>query len=150
MLGLLTSPKTLKEEPVDPVRVLLADDHAEFLEATTRLLEPEFIIVQTVGDGQALLEEAARLEPEVVVLDISMPVLNGIQAARRLKAAGSRAKIIFLTVHQHPDYVDAALATGAQGYVVKCRLASDLLLALREVLAGRLFVSPSNSQERQV
>jgi len=125
------------------IRVLVADDHEAFLAATARLLEAEYDVVKTVGDGQALIDEAARLGPEVLVLDISMPVLNGIEAARQLKAAGSRAKVVFLTVHEHPDYVRAALAAGAQGYVVKCRLASDLLLALREALAGRCFVSPS-------
>ena len=123
-------------------RVLLADDYEDFLVVTAQLLEPEFDVVQTVGDGQALLAAAARLDPDVVVLDISMPVLNGLEAARQLKAKASRAKIVFLTVHRDPDYIRAALAAGALGYVVKCRLASDLLLALREVLAGRSFVSP--------
>jgi DNA-binding NarL/FixJ family response regulator len=124
---------------------VLADDHATCLETTTRLLEPEFAVVKTVGDGQSLIDEAARLDPDVLVLDISMPVLNGMEAARRLKAAGSRAKIVFLTVHADSDYVRAALAAGALGYVVKCDLASDLPLALREALAGRSFVSPSIS-----
>lgn len=107
-----------------------------------RLLEPEFEVVQTVGNGQALLAAAARLKPDIVVLDISMPVLDGIEAARRLQAADSKAKLVFLTVHQDPDYVRAARAAGAQGYVVKCGLASGLLPALREALAGRSFVSP--------
>jgi DNA-binding NarL/FixJ family response regulator len=129
-------------EPLERVRVLLADDHPEFLRATVCLLEPEFEVVGTVGDGQTLLDEAARQEPDLLVLDISMPVLNGIEAARRLKAVGSRAKIVFLTVHEDPDYVRAALAVGAQGYVVKSRLACDLPLASREALAGRSFVSP--------
>lgn len=84
-----------------------------------------------------------------MVLDISMPVLNGIEAARQLKAAGAWAKVVFLTVHRDLDYVLAALAAGAQGYVVKSRPASDLLLALREALAGRSFVSPSISPERE-
>jgi DNA-binding NarL/FixJ family response regulator len=90
-----------------------------------------------------LLEEAARLEPDVLVVDISMPVLNGIEAVRQLRAAGSRAKIVFLTVHQDAAYVHAAVAAGANGYVAKCHLATDLCLALREALAGRSFVSPS-------
>jgi DNA-binding NarL/FixJ family response regulator len=132
---------------LDRARVLLADDHKNFLAAATRLLQPEFEVVKTVGDGQVLLEEAARLEPDIVVLDISMPVLNGIEAARQLRAAGSRAKIVFLTVHQDPEYVQAAIAAGAEGYVVKCQLATDLLPALREALAGRLFISPALSFE---
>jgi DNA-binding NarL/FixJ family response regulator len=130
---------------LDRVRVLLADDHEDFLAVVTRLLEPEFDVVKTVGNGQELIDEVARLEPDALVLDISMPGLNGIEAARRLKAAGCRARVVFLTVHGDPDYVLAALEAGAQGYVVKCQLASDLLLALREVLAGRSFVSPSVS-----
>jgi DNA-binding NarL/FixJ family response regulator len=81
------------------------------------------------------------------VLDISMPLLSGLEAARHLQAAGSPAKIIFLTVHDDPDYVRAALATGALGYVVKCRLASDLLRAMRAALAGLSFVSPTVALE---
>ena len=128
--------------------VLLADDQEEFLAVERRLLEPEFEVVETVRDGQAAVEAAIRLAPDVLVLDISMPVLDGIAAARSLRAAGSRAKIVFLTVHGDPDYVRAALAAGALGYVVKCRLASDLVPALRDALAGRPFVSPSIPQER--
>src|SRR4030095_7484924 len=107
-----------------------------------RHLEGHFHVVEAVGDGQALLDQAARLDPDIVVLDISMPVLNGIEAARRLRAAGSPARIILLTMHADPDFVRAALATGARGYVVKSRLVSDLLLSIREALAGRRFVSP--------
>jgi DNA-binding NarL/FixJ family response regulator len=121
----------------------LADDHAESRRVVARVLGSEYEVVAAVGDGQATLDEAARLEPEILVLDISMPVLNGLETARRLKAAGSNSKVVFLTMHQDPDCVRAALATGAQGYVVKCRLVSDLPLALREALAGRSFVSPS-------
>lgn len=128
---------------MDRVSVLLADDHGEFLATTVRELESHFDVVEAVGDGQSLLTQAARLEPDVVVLDISMPVLNGIEAARKLKAAGSTAKVVFLTMHADPDYVHAALATGALGYVIKSRLATDLLLSIREALAGRRFVSPS-------
>ena len=92
-----------------------------------------------------MIDEAAKLAPDVIVLDISMPKLNGIEAARQLKATGSRAKIVFLTVHEDMDYVRGALAAGAHGYVVKPRLASDLLPALREVLASGWFVSPTLS-----
>ena len=125
------------------VRVLLADDHQSFLAVATRLLQPEFEVVMTVGDGEALIVEAATLAPDVIVLDISMPKLNGIEAARRLNAAGCTAKIVFLTVHEDLDYVRGALAAGAHGYVLKPRLASDLLLALREVMANGSFVSPT-------
>jgi DNA-binding NarL/FixJ family response regulator len=132
---------------LDRARIILADDHEDFLAVATRLLEPEFIVIKTVADGQALLDEAVRLEPDVLVIDISMPVLDGLAAARQLKAAGSRAKIVFLTLHQDPDYVHAARATGALGYVVKCRLVADLPRALREALAGRSFVSPAIDAE---
>jgi len=127
------------------VRVLLADDHPSFLAVAKRLLEPEFEVVKTVRNGEALIDEAAKLTPDVIVLDISMPKLNGIEAARQLKAAGSTAKIVFLTVHEDLDYVRGALAAGAHGYVIKPRLASDLLPALREVLASGRFVSPTIS-----
>ena len=126
---------------MDRVSVLLADDHEEFLGVVARHLEPHFDVIRTVGNGQAMLDEATRLKPDVVVLDISMPVLNGLEAARKLKATGSRAKIVFLTVHADQDYVRAALGAGAVGYVLKSELASDLLPCLREALLGRSYVS---------
>jgi DNA-binding NarL/FixJ family response regulator len=122
--------------------VLLADDHEEFLPVVRRLLEPEFEVVETVRDGVAAIEAIARLGPDILVLDLSMPLMDGIEVARSLRASGARAKIIFLTVHGDSDYARVALAIGASGYVVKYRLASDLLPALRESLAGRIFVSP--------
>lgn len=128
---------------IDRPSIVLADDHEEFLAAVVRHLEPHFDIVRTVGDGQMLLDAAARLAPDVIVLDISMPVMNGIEAARRLKAAGSPAKIVFLTVHADQDYVRAALGSGALGYVLKSELASDLLPCLREALLDHSYVSPS-------
>ena len=124
-------------------RVLLADDHAEFLGVVARHLEPHFDVIRTVGNGQAMLDEAARLEPDLVVLDISMPVLNGIEAARKLRATGSRSKIVFLTVHADRDYVRAALGAGAVGYVLKSELASDLLPCLRQADIASPFVSPA-------
>ncbi len=127
---------------MDQPRVLLADDHPDFLAVAARLLEGQFAVVQTVGDGESALREAARLRPEVVILDITMPGLNGIEAARRLTAEGDAPAIVFLTVHSDPDYVRAAQAAGALGYVVKSHIASDLLPGLREALAGRSFVSP--------
>ena len=102
-------------------------------------------MVGAVGDGQALLDAAAALDPDVVILDISMPVLDGIKAAERLQETGCRAAIVFLTVHDEANFARAALATGALGYVVKPRLVSDLLVAITEALAGRTFVSPSDA-----
>ncbi len=132
------------------LRVLLADGHQDFLTVTTCLLEPEFDVVKAVGDGKALIAAVAELDPDVAVLDISMPVLNGIQAARQLAAAACRARIVFLTVHRDPDYLHVALGAGALGYVVKSRLAADLLPALRNVLAGRPFTSPGVLVEQEV
>jgi len=131
------------EEYLSRARVLLVDDHEEFLVVEARLLEAEFDVVTTARSGQVALEEAARLAPDVLILDISMPGLSGIEAARHLRAAGSLVKIVFLTVHSDPDYVRAGLEAGATAYVVKSRLAADLIPALREALAGRSFVSPS-------
>ncbi len=124
-------------------RVLLADDHLMMREKVTRMLESEFDIIGAVTNGQALLKEATELDPDIVILDITMPGLSGIETARRLRETGSHAKIVFLTVHEDPDFIREALATGALGYVVKPRLASDLLVAMREALEGRSFVSPS-------
>ena len=127
--------------------VLLADDHPQFLGVVARHLEPYFDVVRAVGSGQAMLDEAARLEPDVVVLDISMPGLNGIEAARKLKATGSRAKVVFLTVYADRDFVRAALGVGAVGYVLKSELASDLLTCLRHADAASPFVSPAIAWE---
>ena len=133
----------LQEENLARIRILLADDKQDFLAVAAQLLEAEFDIAKTVGDGQAMIDQVSKLNPDVLVLDISMPVLNGIAAARRLREEGFAGSIVFLTVHGDAEYVRAALAAGALGYVIKSRLASDLLLALHEVLSGRQFISPS-------
>ena len=127
---------------MDRIRVLLADDHKAMLDRIAGLLATEFNVVGAVTDGQQALDAAMELEPDVLVLDISMPVLNGIETARRLKEAGIEARIVFLTVHDDPDYAREALETGALGYVIKSCIASDLLAAINEVYAGRTFVSP--------
>jgi DNA-binding NarL/FixJ family response regulator len=124
-------------------RLLLAEDHAAVRNVAVRLLEQEFEVVGTAGDGQALIEAAARMLPEVLVVDISMPVLNGIEATHRLRETGSTTRVVFLTAYEDIDYVHAALAAGALGYVVKSRMNTDLCLAIKEALAGRSFVSPS-------
>ena len=124
------------------VRILLADDHREMLESVVHLLQSEFEVVGAVNDGQTLLEAASKLRPDVVVLDISMPVMNGLEAVDRLKEAGSKAKVVFLTVHEDPDFVHESLAKGALCYVVKPRLTSDLVPAIKEALANRSFLSP--------
>jgi len=128
---------------VKRARILLADDHDEMRDRVKRHLEHEFEVLDSVEDGFALLEAAARLQPDVCLLDISMPILNGIETATRLKQAGSTAKVVFLTIHEDVDFLRAALRTGALGYVIKRRMVSDLRLAIREALAGRRFISTS-------
>ncbi len=125
------------------IRVLIADDHGHMLDTVALLLVSEFDVVGTVTNGKALLSAAERLKPDVVIVDISMPILNGIEAVRRLMESGTQAQVVFLTVHESSDYVRAALATGARGYVVKSRLAADLGVAIKAVHAGRLYLSPS-------
>lgn len=123
-------------------RILLADDHKDIREKVMQQLEPEFEVVGAVEDGNALMEAASQMQPDVCIVDISMPIMSGIQAVTQMKANGSTVKIVFLTVHEDPDFLQAALDTGALGYVVKSRVASDLSPAIRAAIAGRLFVSP--------
>jgi len=130
------------EDLTKQVRILLADDHGEMLTRVVHLLQDEFEVVGAVNDGQALIEAAAKLRPDVVILDISMPIMNGLEAAHRLKEAGSEAKVVFLTVHEEPEFLHESLAKGALCYVVKPRLCSDLVPAIKEALANRAFTSP--------
>lgn len=124
------------------VRILLADDSPSMLQAARLILEPEFQIVGTVDDGEAVLEAMQSLEPDVLILDISMGLMNGLEAARLLTRTGSKAKIVFLTVHKDQEFVEEAFSAGAMGYVIKPRLGTDLLIAVREALMGHTFVSP--------
>lgn len=129
------------------VRIILADDHPKVLETVVKLLEPLYEIVGTVGDGESLVAAATKLKPDLLITDITMPVLNGIEAAQQLNEAGCTAKIVFLTIHNDPDYIRACLATGALGYVVKACILRDLTHAVREALAGRIFISSRNEQD---
>jgi DNA-binding NarL/FixJ family response regulator len=121
--------------------ILLADDHPGFPEMVERLLRPKFEVVGKVVDGQSLFEAAIKLKPDVIVTDISMPVLDGITTAGRLKESGCASRIVFLTVHSDPDFARACLATGAFGYVVKSRIDTELVTAICDALAGQLFIS---------
>lgn len=121
--------------------MILADDHPHFSELLESLLSPGFEIVMKVGDGRALMEAALRLKPDLILTDISMPVLNGIDAVDELRKMGCSTKVIFVTVHSEAEFVRSCLATGALGYIVKPRVAVDLLPAIRQVLAGYVFVS---------
>ncbi len=123
-------------------RVLLADDHAILLEAFASLLEPVCDVVGTVCDGRALLEAVPRLKPDVVVLDISMPLLNGMVAGQQLKKLAPETKLIYLTVNEDPILVSEAFRSGASGYILKKSAASELFEAIKLVMRGRKYVTP--------
>jgi DNA-binding NarL/FixJ family response regulator len=126
-------------------RVVVADDHRAMLDTLVRLLASEFDVVAAVTDGLSAVREAERHEPDLVVLDIAMPGLNGMAAAARLKEHGSSARIVFVTNLREREFVQKSLALGEVGFVVKDRLVADLLPAIRQVLAGERFVSTSVS-----
>ena len=122
--------------------MLLADDHPSLLEVVRSLLKTtDLDVVESVDNGEALFDSAMRLQPEVIVTDISMPRLNGFEAVERLRESGCSSRIVFLTVQSDPDFVAAALNTGAFGYVIKPLIVTDLLFAIQEAVAGRVFVS---------
>jgi DNA-binding NarL/FixJ family response regulator len=123
-------------------RVLLADDHTMILAGLRSLMESDFDLVGTVEDGRALLEAAARLKPDIIMLDISMPLLNGIEAARQLRKIVPQSKIIFLTMHGDIGYVKEAFRVGASGYLIKRSAASELATAIHEVMKGHTYVTP--------
>lgn len=122
--------------------MLLADDHSAFLERTAALLKPQFEIVGTVADGTALVSEALRLRPDVIVTDITMHGLTGIDAAHRLRQSASSARIVFLTIHSEEQFVEACRAEGALGYVVKTYMKAHLIPAIQAALTGAAYVSP--------
>ena len=124
-------------------RVLLADDHTLLLEAFEKLLEPDYTVVGAVSDGRALLAAAAELKPDVIVLDIAMPLLNGLDAARQLKKTTPAIKLIFLTMNEDPNVASEALRAGASGYLLKTSASSELSKAINEALCGRSYVTPA-------
>jgi len=123
------------------IRVVLADDHISIMVNIREVLGEQFEVLGSFVNGSQAVDATLRLDPDAVILDISMPVLNGIQAARQLQAANSRAKIIFLSMHDDPDFVAAAFSAGACGYVIKSRLSTDLVPAILQAVSGRGFVS---------
>ena len=124
-----------------PVRLLVVDDNARIRQQVLRVLPDGFEVVSALADGAELLAAIEAHHPDLVLLDITLPGENGIALATRIRDAGYRAGIVFLTVHDDPDYVRAALAAGARGYVVKSRMSSDLAPALVAAMDGRRFVS---------
>ena len=123
-------------------RVLLADDQALLLDAFEQLLTPECEIVGHAADGRALVTAASTLKPDVIVLDIGMPLLNGLDAGRQIKQTLSDVKLVFLTMNQDPDLATEAFRLGASGYLLKHSAASELTTAIREVMQGRSYVTP--------
>ena len=123
-------------------RVLLADDHNLLLGAFAKLLSDECEIVGTVSDGRALVEAAERLKPDVIVLDVAMPLLNGLDAGRQIKQARKSVKLVYVTMSEDPDVAAEAFRAGASAYLLKRSAASELLVAIREVMKGRSYVTP--------
>jgi len=128
-------------------RILLADDHRIVAEGLKRLLEPEFDLVAVVEDGRALLSAARELKPDVIVSDISMPELNGVEALEELKKDNPEARVVFLTMHHNVAYARKAMDAGALGFVLKHSAVAELILAVRAAAAGRTFVSPAIAGE---
>lgn len=124
-------------------RVVVADNNREMRDKVVQLLRPAFDVVGTASDGASACEVVMLLEPEIVVLDISMPVKNGIEAAEEMKRKGSKTKTVFLTVHSDPDFVRAALRVGASAFVVKSQMMTDLVAAMTATAKGKMFISPS-------
>jgi DNA-binding NarL/FixJ family response regulator len=128
-------------------RVLLADDIVPVLDAVTGLLQENFDIVGRVCDGQTALDDTIALQPDLIVLDISMPGMSGIEVARELKRRGNKARIVFLTVHEDSDIMATCLAVGGLGYVAKVLMETDLIPAMNSALAGRPYVARFSSQQ---
>ncbi len=131
----------VNDAPPAPRRILLADENAGFLEEVLGLLGDAFVILGECTSGFTLLEEAARLKPDIIVLDLSLGDLTGIGAIRKLRQRGSQATIVVLSMHENPDFARAALAAGASAYVFKSTLRTDLLPAIDAALRGDIFIS---------
>ena len=132
------------EGPGNRRRILLADDHPLLLERVAKFLQSTFDVVGVAHNGLEMVEEAKRLNPDIIVADISMPKLDGIEAAHQLREMGARATIVFLTIHESPEFVEACLAEGALGYVVKSQMKKDLIPAINAALSGQRFVSSTS------
>ena len=129
------------------LKIVLADDHALALEDINSVLAPHYEIAGSVTDGRALVDAALRLKPDLIVVDITMPLLSGIEAARQIKKSLPGIKLLFVTMHSSSAYVTAAFEAGGMGYVLKSGLRSELLDAVQCVLSGRIYVSPGLSAE---
>ena len=123
-------------------RVMLADDHTILVEAFRKLLEPHCEIVGTVADGRALLETAPQIKPAVIIVDIGMPLMNGLEAGMRLKELMPTVKLIFLTMNEDPELAMEAMRSGASGYLLKSSAGSELIRAIEMALKGKSYVTP--------
>jgi DNA-binding NarL/FixJ family response regulator len=128
-------------------QIMIADDHAFVAEACRTLLEPEYDVVATVGDGRALVRVATDLKPQVIIIDIGMPRLNGLDAGCQVKEILRSVKLVFLTMNRDPALAAEAIRRGASGYLLKTCAASELIIAIREVLKGMLYLSPVIAKE---
>jgi len=133
---------------VSRLRILLADDNSAVLDQVSRVLAKKYEIVAALKEGDVVVKECLRLKPDVVILDISMGEVSGIDLARELRDSGSESKIVFLTVHEDYDFVKAAIGSGALAYVVKSRLSADLVCGVEAAMAEKLFVSSSLLYQR--
>lgn len=124
------------------VRILLADDNPAIMDYVSGMLQADYQIIGTVADGNSVCAEVAKLGPDLIVLDISMGERSGIEIARQLREQDYVGEIVFLTVHEDPDFVSAAIGAGGRGYVVKSRMKIDLGLAVKSVLSHQVFISP--------
>src|SRR4030095_11183965 len=127
-------------------RIILADDHTMLMDAVRSLLEPEYEVVGTYPNGEELVRATQRLEPDVVILDVCMPTLNGLIACAQLRTLMPKVKVIFLTMNQDAETAGEAFRSGAKGYVLKTSAASELVAAIREVLRGGYFATPCLTQ----
>jgi len=131
----------MKREQLRRVRVLVAEDHEIVLQKIRTLLQSDFMVVGIARTGREMVAEAIRLKPGVIVTDIAMPELSGIDAARELRKEGFAAKLVFLTIYSEDEFISACMEEGALGYVVKAHMKTDLIPAIRAALLGRLFIS---------
>src|SRR5271163_3467126 len=136
-------PQMPEESIVNKVRVVLADDHPEMVSIVRSTLGDDFEIVAAVEDGRRALEAVLSLDPDVLITDISMPVMDGLQLAGQVKKSHCRTKVIVLTMHQDSYFVAAAMSLGVSGYVTKTLMSSDLVFAIQDALKGNVFISGS-------
>jgi len=136
--------------PIPKIRVLIADDHIAIVEQVRGMLCADYDIVGAVHNGRDAILAVQRLDPDLLVIDISMPIMDGLEAVSNLRSTHRRTRVVFLTVHKDQDFMEAAFSVGAFGYVAKADVVDDLVPAIREAMQGRRFVSRSIRPSNQV